>query len=515
MKAKEIIKNRIEKEFSALAQSEQYKANDLSPTIFVWKLWQFKRAGKKETVQPTGLYKTGFINFASDLGYKALRDPKVLVKIKHKIMTPASLTDIKHDILHYMESLDDEVELDFDGKITSIKKELLKEIYLNSQHIVVHDSLLVDHLPEPQEEILADTRQLAFLPFKNEIVKISANGITSIEYETSPYILWETRCIDQAFKKVIYQESPFFKFIQNVSGHDKARIDALMSMIGYLAHNYSATQDTKACAFVDEESVNSNDPEGGTGKGIVAQALSKLRAVRDIDGKKFKPDHQFAYQLVQPSDQIIHLNDVKPNFDVLCLNAILSDGLTVERKNALSFMISKEKSPKFLITSNSGLKTNGTTRKRRICLFPMANHYSSLLKKGVANPIIHEHCKAFFSEDWSAEEWDQFYSFMIDCLQQYLTSGLIELDQSSMKEICLKAETSLEFKDFILKNTTLDEEIDTKSFYETFLKSTGFEAQEVRQRRFSNWVAKYARIYGFSYKQITRNGSSWFVLNKN
>lgn len=515
MSAKETIKNRIEQEFNAMENLEQYKAELLSSTEFAWRLWLFKSGGKKEMLQSKRIYKTGFINFVDELGYKALRDPKLLVKIQRKIMIPASLADIKHDVLHYIESLEDEVELNFDGKVFNIKKELLKEIYLNNQHIVVNESLLVDHLPQPPEDILADTLECAYLPFKNVIAKITTDGMTSIQYETSPFILWNSRCIDRVFKKVDYQESPFLKFVRNVCNEDPGRVRALMSMIGYLAHNHTPTQDTKACALVDEESLSSNDPEGGTGKGIIAQALSKLRAVRDIDGKKFKPDHQFAYQLVQPSDQIIHLNDVRPDFDIICLNASLSDGLTVERKNAQSFKISKEKSPKFLITSNSGLKTNGTTRQRRIYLFPMGNLYWGLLKKGISHPIIHVHGKAFFSDEWSEQEWNEFYSFMIDCLQLYLSNGLIEPEHLSVKLISLKAETSLEFKDFILEHLTLDKEIETKGFYEEFLRLTGFEAHEVRQRRFSSWVAKYAKVFGYQYLQRTRNGTSWFTVNKN
>ena len=75
------------------------------------------------------------------------------------------------------------------------------------------------------------------------------------------------------------------------------------------------------------------NPEGGTGKGLLVNAVSNLKKVTILDGKTFDKNKSFAYQVVTTSTQILVFDDVKKNFDFEGLFSLITEGITLEKKN--------------------------------------------------------------------------------------------------------------------------------------------------------------------------------------
>lgn len=95
-----------------------------------------------------------------------------------------------------------------------------------------------------------------------------------------------------------YSPCHFGRFISNVSNGETDRIEAMCSAIGYLINNNCDPANARAILCYDEEITDLKKPEGGTGKGIFANAIKQVRIVVKIDGKRFDPVSIFRWQSI-------------------------------------------------------------------------------------------------------------------------------------------------------------------------------------------------------------------------
>ena len=133
--------------------------------------------------------------------------------------------------------------------------------------------------------------------------------------------------------------------------------------IGFLMHGHKNLSYCPAVILNDE--VISDNPEGGTGKGIFMNALSHMKKLVTIDGKAFAFEKSFAYQLVSVDTQILCFDDVKKYFNFERLFSVVTEGLTLEKKNKDAIKIPFNKSPKIAITTNYAIKGTGNSFQRR------------------------------------------------------------------------------------------------------------------------------------------------------
>ena len=179
------------------------------------------------------------------------------------------------------------------------------------------------------------------------------------------------------------------------------------STLGYLQHGYKNLSYCPAVILNDE--VISDNPEGGTGKGLVMSALAQMKKLVVIDGKAFAFERSFPYQLVSADTQILCFDDVKKNFDFERLFSVVTEGLTLEKKNKDAIKIPFDKSPKIAITTNYPIKGSGNSFERRKWELELHQHYNK------DNTPVMEFGKHFFA-DWDDEDWCKFDNYMIDCL---------------------------------------------------------------------------------------------------
>ena len=109
------------------------------------------------------------------------------------------------------------------------------------------------------------------------------------------------------------KDCTYKKFINNICAKEESRTKTMESTIGFLLHAHKNLSYCPAVILNDE--VISDNPEGGTGKGIFMNAISQMKKVVTIDGKSFAFERSFAYQLVSADTQILVFDDVKKHFD--------------------------------------------------------------------------------------------------------------------------------------------------------------------------------------------------------
>ena len=84
-----------------------------------------------------------------------------------------------------------------------------------------------------------------------------------------------------------------------------------------------------------------------------------------IDGKAFNFEKSFPYQTVSTDTQLLCFDDVKKHFDFERLFSVVTEGLTLEKKNKDAIKIPFSKSPKIAITTNYAIKGKGSSFERR------------------------------------------------------------------------------------------------------------------------------------------------------
>ena len=230
---------------------------------------------------------------------------------------------------------------------------------------------------------------------------------------------------DTAETSYLYYRNCAVKITQNKGTEE--RIKSMYSTIGYMMHGYKNLSYCPAVILNDE--VISDNPEGGTGKGLFMKALSQMKKLVVIDGKAFNFEKSFAYQLVSADTQILCFER---------LFSVVTEGLTLEKKNKDAIKIPFSKSPKIALTTNYAIRGKGSSFERRKWELELAQYYTKEF-----TPLV-EFGKHFFAE-WDDEEWCQFDNFMIECLQMYLDMGLLKSSFVNLELRRLSAETAHEF----------------------------------------------------------------------
>jgi succinate dehydrogenase flavin-adding protein (antitoxin of CptAB toxin-antitoxin module) len=344
----------------------------------------------------------------------------VFVKVTNNLIDHTSEKEIKDFVLQHLLELDDMSVYNYFADNTRFFKE---EFLSMLSTIDIY--------------FIADTKDAAYLYYKNCAVKITKDAITTIDYLDLGGYVWKDHVIDRVFSMCnVTGRCDFRKFVWNVNGGEAERVKSMESTIGFMLHGYKNLSFCPAIILNDE--VISDNPEGGTGKGLLMNALSQMKKLVVIDGKSFAFERSFAYQLVSADTQILCFDDVKKHFDFERLFSVVTEGLTLEKKNKDAIKIPFSKSPKIAITTNYAIKGAGNSFARRKWELELHQYYSKSFTP------LDEFGKLMFG-DWNDDDWCEFDNYMIGCLRGYLNTGLVKSKFVNLKIRQLSAETCHEF----------------------------------------------------------------------
>jgi len=366
---------------------------------------------------------------------------------------------------------------------------------------------------------IEDNKDVSYLYYKNCGIKVTKDEIIPIDYLDLGGYVWKDHVIDRNFNLCsVTSRCDFKKFISNINGGDQNRVKSMESTMGFLMHGYKNLSFCPAVILNDE--VISDNPEGGTGKGLIMNALSKMKKLVVIDGKSFAFERSFAYQLVSADTQILCFDDVKKHFDFERLFSVVTEGLTLEKKNKDAIKIPFSRSPKIAITTNYAIKGAGNSFARRKWELELHQFYSK------AFTPLDEFGKLMFG-DWNDDDWCEFDNYMIGCLKDYLKTGLVKSKFVNLKIRQLSAESCHEFIEWcglvhgqdrsmsldsgirLYKNDLYYNFIDEYPDYGPKAKMT------ISRTRFYKWLVSYA-IYkeGVMPEEGRDQAGRWIIIRK-
>ena len=314
--------------------------------------------------------------------------------------------------------------------------------------------------------------------YKNGYLEINKDSIVLNDYNLLDGYIWENWIVKRDY--IEHNSSgEFEQFFRNITKNDSKRYKALGTALGYLCHRYKNKALAKA-VILNDEAMESES--GGTGKGIIFQALNTIRNVQSIDCRNRHQD-RFMLQGVDPSCNIIHFEDAEENYDFGKLfNAVTSD-LEIENKGKNRISIPFETAPKIGMSTNFVIGGNNISDKRRKSEYELHNHYNDEL-----TPEI-EFGHLLF-DDWSNDEWNIFDTWLASIIQSYLKYGLIEFITDNLKKKKLISQTCDEFMLWMENDFTI-------SYTSTYSKNDLTEQFNRKHHRgdSTRTVVRWIRLY--------------------
>jgi len=431
------------------------------------------------------LYESGFHLFFYEKGNSIYR----MVYQQDGFVQEATAESIKKHIKNYIQNLP--------SKFDSITPNELLEVVLKGSDSYFGKGL-IEFLDAKDIDLLKDDVDTAYFPFKNGIVKITKDGAKLLSYGEVGKVVWQSQVIDfhiDVDNDFDYQLCEFYKFMEKISGEEAEKLVYLTSLVGYLLHRYKDPSRPWAVVLAEETEDEKNG--GGTGKGILVKALSFMANVERVDGKNFKLDKNFAFQRVGLDTKVVAIEDVRKNVDFEGFYSIITEGITVEKKNKDELFIPYKDSPKILFTTNYTIPSIGNHAKRRQRVFEFSNFFNSSYTP--ADLFNH---KLF--DDWDADEWNRFYNLMFTCVAFYFGEGVKEQENGNkLKRKHIKLNFGEEFLEWFdeQKELLFENHKPFRELYTSFLQVNDFDKKDYSQKRFKKALEESCEKFDYSIHQ--------------
>ncbi len=422
----------------------------------------------------------GFKKYYPDGG-----DKPTFVKIESNKVEVTSISKIKDFVLDYL---------------AEEKEYKVWEYCAGYQNLFSEQFLLM--LDSIELLMLKDKINSSYIAYNNGILEINKEKKELKEYIDVDGYIWKSHIINRDFVEVENYENDYSKFINNISNNEQTAIE---TCIGYLLHTYKNRSNNKAIILNDE--IITQNPEGGTGKGLFVQGISEIRKTHIIDGKTHNDKASFQNQSVSIDDKVLVFDDIPKNWSFENQFSLITEGITIRHLYKDPIKLSVKDSPKIVISTNYAVKGEGNSHDRRRHEIEFAQYYGGKLTPET------EFGRQLFDE-WDLKEFQRFDNYMIGCIQSFLKLGLVNQNTKNLKLRKFIAETSMEFYEWVTENNSIpfNTRNDKKEYYNIFKNEYPDFQKWLNQRTFTIWIDKYCKYTGLTYDKGNSNGLQWFMI---
>lgn len=197
---------------------------------------------------------------------------------------------------------------------------------------------------------------------------------------------------------------------------------------GYLLHHFKK-DDMAKCVWVMESKItNEDESSGGSGKSLFMRVLHYLQLANIVtldgrDGDMTKNNHFL--DRVSSNTDILFIDDAAKNFPFETFYGKITGQLTINPKGSQSFEIDYRNSPHTVISSNFPWKGDDRSTLRRLIPVVFGDYYHEQGQDGEYRETrkVSSDFKGqnLFGHDYTEDDYNADYNFMINCLQFYLS----------------------------------------------------------------------------------------------
>lgn len=283
-------------------------------------------------------------------------------------------------------------------------------------------------IPQIELKYYSDTKSTFGLPFKNGFFEFDSIDIVRKEYSDVKGFFAPHKIQSREFKYTD-EIGMFEQFLTRVAicrevanTADTVIINReFQKMFGYLCHTYKS-QTNAPCIILTDEDANDENRNGGRGKTIVTKAISEVLTTMLKGGNEFDASYTHVFADLEKKHKVYIIDDVPAGFKYDDLYTNILGGISCQRKGLKAELIEFEDSSKFLITSNWVVRYDekNASTNRRFLEFKFSDYYNQ-------HHTPKDDFECTFFEDWNAEEWSKFYSFVFRCVKLFLAEGLTQI----------------------------------------------------------------------------------------
>ena len=162
---------------------------------------------------------------------------------------------------------------------------------------------------------------------------------------------------------------------------------------------------------------------GGTGKSLYISSIEQVLKQMFINGQDLNPDKQeFMFSGVERNvTDHVFFDDLNEYVDLHRFMPMITGKMTINAKYQNAFVLDYKDSPKVAFTSNHGIKNFDASLRRRTWFTAFSSYYHPEdPMKGLKERSPYTEFKKNLISDYTPEEMNLFYNFMLQCLQTYL-----------------------------------------------------------------------------------------------
>lgn len=437
----------------------------------------------------------------------------------------------ENNIFKYSPSKDSIVFVEVkDMKVQILRKDIILERLFDfvneyefkdeNEKEMVHDRLskstawirvnLVNWIGKKELSFIKDTPKISYFFFRNCIVKVTANKITTHAYTEIEGHVWEEHVIDTDF--TIAQPScttdlqgPFHNFLNILTTNGADNLDSLLTIIGYVIHRYKDPANAK-CVILYDANVNQENPNGRSGKTLLCKSFNEVRNVILENARNTDPSTRFAFNRVNVDTNGVIFDDIPKNLKFDKFFSIITGDFCKEEKFENRVTIPFADSPKIILTSNYIVQGGGTSYSHRQIEFFISVNFDA-----EHTPL--DHFERRFFDQWDDTEYNQFFNTMIMAVQHYLKHGIVEPQLGRYY--------------YILKNSAPEGFIDQCEFYFTVndkynkaellveFKKNNDKLETMTQYTFTGLLKQYADYKGWNVEEPHSGHDNFIIFTSN
>lgn len=341
-------------------------------------------------------------------------------------------------------------------------------------------------------------KEMSYVPYKNGVVKITAESIELIDYIDYEGHVFEDDIVDREIdltKSIV--GGIFDDFVAKLAHEDPERYLCFCTMLGYIIHDYKNKAKAKAIILVDEgaDGISAN---GGTGKSLLFKGVQQIRQTHFENAKQLTKN-QFIFQSLSPADKVLVMDDINEDYDFQDLFVTITDNLKIERKYKQPILVPFENSPKVVITTNfviPGLHSASVRRRRAD--YEVSHYFSDTHTPEDEYGIL-------LFDDFDKEEWLKFDLFMIQCVKEFLIEGLLVPEPINLVKNLAEVQTSKEFVEFMDNHVELEKEYVKRDLFSEFKANYPHETKRLTPHQLTKWIKRYCESKNYDFAERKSN----------
>lgn len=462
-----------------------------------------------------------YTDFLKHHGYLRLQLDKndlenfLLVQIKSNVVFKVGILNIHDFTKNYIETENLDAFIDENHTVLD-----LLNLFLNKAKYLLTEKCLYK-LDLKYIDFHNDNQNESYVYFENCFVKVNKDDILTYDYHELTKPVWSTDIIPFKFNLITenFDENiklfTFFKFLRNIctdkesNSFDNERYLSLISAIGYLLHRYNSPKNLFAILLT--EANVSEEPAGRSGKGLLMQAVSKIRKMSKIDGQNFDFKSNFLWEELSIDVKIAFVDDLVRYFPFNNMFSVITDGITLKQKYKNPVVLGIEQSPKWVLSTNFQISNSSESAKSRLREIELLPYYNADF-----TPI--DDFKEVFFHDWNTEKWNIFYNFMLRTIQFYLHNNkeVIKFSSETMKYKKIIQTGGLEFLEFC-KNTIQIGIFDYNYLYKKCIEYTDLTEKSMSKKRFSSMIKLYCDLNNLfiEKRRVSRAKTMYYFITNN